>query len=603
MNLDKNKNFRMIGECITMSEKKNKERRRRERAKKEEPKVNKISDVKMAYIMYGKKVFVIPIVIAIILGAVIWGIVYNARKNNAPQETADNQKEQVNYIWGEIKPGKKNANNYTMVTSADGIQVPVPTGYTASSVKDETYVNGITTTEQVTKYSQDITNTLSSSGTYPWSKNSNGIWVSGNYNVNSSTSEMTTSTFTVGAKGGKVKINWSVSSESKWDKLYGQIINTSTGNVVATTDTLSGTSNGTTESSLKYVDTEKELEQGTYQLKIIYSKDSSGNRGLDKAYVKKVEVYTETNTGGTSVTETTNKVIKTNEGGQNGFVIYEGTEAVTDSNKWEAQCNRNQYVWIPIADISNMYWRDQTTGKKYGTTYTFSSSSYSKGSGKYEPQTTKYDKQSTYLTQYLNGMSREDFLMEMEIDFDKMLNSVATYGGYYIGRYQTGDLSQATPVVKRINTDINNQTWYTMWKKARKLSGTSAGVQMIWGIQWDETLKWLIDTGEKTYAEIGSDSTSWGNYYNKRFTYYTNTSKRTATKAAYSETRIPSGAYEGANANNVYDLAGNVRDWTLESNGSGTGGSRCSRGSYYDILRQRLSTGIPRQQWSFQQQR
>ena len=379
---------------------------KRKQIKEEKEKVNKISDVKMAYIMYGKKVFIIPIVIAIILGAIIWGIVYNTRKNNAPQETADNQKEQVNYIWGEIKPGKKNANNYTMVTSADGIQVPVPTGYTASSASDENSVNG-------------------------------------------------------------------------------------------------------------------------------------------------------------------------------GFVIYEGTETVTDSNKWEAQCNRNQYVWIPIAEVSDMYWRDQTTGKKYGTRYTFKSSSYSKSSSnKQEPQTTSRDIQSTYLTKYLNGMSREDFLMEMEIDFDKMLNSVATYGGFYIGRYQTGDLSQATPVIKRINTDIASQTWYTMWKKARKLSGTSAGVQMIWGIQWDETLKWLIDTGEKTYAEIASDSTSWGNYYNNRFTYYTNTSKSTATKAANSSTstRIPSGAYEGANANNVYDLAGNVYDWTLESNGSGTGDYRYNRG-------------------------
>ena len=126
---------------------------------------------------------------------------------------------------------------------------------------------------------------------------------------------------------------------------------------------------------------------------------------------------------------------------------------------------------------------------------------------------------------------------------------------------------------------------------------------MIWGIQWSETLKWLIDTGEKTYAEVGKDSTSWGNYKNNSFTYYTNTSKSTATKALNSSTRIPSGAYEGANANNVYDLAGNVRDWTCESNGSGTGGSRCSRGSYYDILRQRLSSGNPRQQRSFQQQR
>ena len=466
-----------------MSEKKHKERRRRERAKKEEPKVNKISDVKMAYIMYGKKVFVMPIVIAIILGAVIWGIVYNTRKNNAPQETADNQKEQINYIWGEIKPGKKNTNNYTMVTSSDGIQVPVPTGYTASSVKDETCVNGIITTEQVTRYSQDITNTLSSSGTYPWSKNSNGIWVSGNYNVNSSTSEMATSSFTVGAKGGKVKLNWSVSSEASVDKLYGQIINTSTGSVVATTEKLSGTSNGTSESSLKYVDIEMELKQGTYQLKIIYSKDSSVNTGLDKAYVKKVEVYTADNLGGTATTENVTK--RTQKG---GFVIYEGTEAVTDSNKWEAQCNRNQYVWIPIADVSDMYWRDQTTGKKYGTWYNFEyrATTYEKGANRScEPQTTSRDIQSTYLTQYLNGMTREDFLMEMEIDFDKMLNSVATYGGFYIGRYETGDLSQATPVIKRINTDIAKQTWYTMWKKARKLTGTSAGVQIIWGIQWD----------------------------------------------------------------------------------------------------------------------
>ena len=370
---------------------------KRKQRKEEKEKVNKISDVKMAYIMYGKKVFIIPIVIAIILGAIIWGIVYNARKDNAPQETADNQKEQINYIWGEIKPGKRNTNNFTTVTSSDGIQVPVPTGYTASSASDENSVNG-------------------------------------------------------------------------------------------------------------------------------------------------------------------------------GFVIYEGTEAVTDSNKWEAQCNRNQYVWIPIANVSDMYWRDQTTGKKYGTTYKFSSSSYSKSSSnKQEPQTTRYDIQSTYLTQYLNGMTREDFLMEMEIDFDKMLNSVATYGGFYIGRYETGDLSQATPVVKRINTDLGNQNWWQMWKKARKLSGTSAGVQMIWGIQWDETLKWLIDKGEKTYAGVGSNSTSWGNYENNSFTYYTNTSKSTATKSMNTNKRIPSGAYEGANANNIFDMAGNAFDWTLESDGSVTG--------------------------------
>ena len=401
-----------------MSEKKHKERRRRERAKKEEPKVNKISDVKMAYIMYGKKVFVIPIVIAIILGAVIWGIVYNARKNNAPQENADNQKEQINYIWGEIKPGKRNTNNFTTVRSSDGVDVPVPTGYTESSASDENSVNG-------------------------------------------------------------------------------------------------------------------------------------------------------------------------------GFVIYEGTEAVTDSNKWEAQCNRNQYVWIPIADISDMYWRDQTTGKKYGT-YHFSdpdTRSYPYKIGYYsskqtdharEPQTIRADRQSTTLTTYLNGMSREDFLMEMEIDFDKMLNSVATYGGFYIGRYETGDLNQTTPVIKRMNSDLEGkQNWYTMWKKGRKLSKTSTGVQMMWGTQWEQTLKWLIDLGNKSISEITLDSTKWGNYNGSSFTYYTDTLKNTERKASGTNKRIPSGSYESANANNIYDLAGNVYEYTLESSDSGNGYYRWFRGGQY----------------------
>ena len=524
----------------------------------------------------SKKGVLILIAIIVLLGIAIYGIVSNAQKNNGLLEIGDNQKDQEKYVWGQVLAKTKNTNNYTMVTSADGIQVPVPTGYTASSVKDETYVNGIKRTETRTLYSQDITNTLSSSGTYPWSKNSSGIWVSGNYNVHSSKSEMTTSSFTVGANGGKVKINWSVSSEGS-DRLSGQIINTSTSTTVATIGNLSGTSNGTTESSLKYVDTEEELEQGTYQLKIIYSKDSSVNTGLDKAYVKKVEIYTETNTGGTAITEDVTK--QTQKG---GFVIYEGTEAVTDSNKWEAQCNRNQYVWIPITNVSDMYWSNQTTGKKYGTYYKFSATAYTKGSNRsYEPQTTRYDIQSTYLTQYLNGMSREDFLMEMEIDFDKMLNSVATYGGYYIGRYETGDLSQATPVVKRINSDIHSQTWYTMWKKSPRLSTGGANVHMIWGTQWDQTLKWLIDTNNKTYKQVGSDSTSWGNYNNNSFTYYTNTSKSTATKSSGSSKRIPSGAYDGANANNVFDLAGNVWDWTCESSGSGTSSYRYGRGGSY----------------------
>ena len=53
-----------------------------------------------------------------------------------------------------------------------------------------------------------------------------------------------------------------------------------------------------------------------------------------------------------------------------GYVIYEGTEEVNDSNVEEAQKTRNQYVWIPVPDATTMYGTDEN-GKKWGKLYTF----------------------------------------------------------------------------------------------------------------------------------------------------------------------------------------------------------------------------------------
>ena len=103
---------------------------------------------------------------------------------------------------------------------------------------------------------------------------------------------------------------------------------------------------------------------------------------------------------------------------------------------------------------------------------------------------------------------------------------------------------------------------------------------MIWGTQYDQAMNWLIKSGEKTPLDINKGSVAWGNYSDVEFEYYTNTSKETATKNLGSGTRIASGAYEGAKANNIYDLAGNVWLWTLEANNSGYRYDRS--GSSYD---------------------
>ena len=73
----------------------------------------------------SKKGVLILIAIIVLLGIAIYGIVSNAQKNNGLLEIGDNQKDQEKYVWGQVLAKTKNTNNYTMVTSADGIQVPV----------------------------------------------------------------------------------------------------------------------------------------------------------------------------------------------------------------------------------------------------------------------------------------------------------------------------------------------------------------------------------------------------------------------------------------------------------------------------------------------
>ena len=291
-----------------------------------------------------------------------------------------------------------------------------------------------------------------------------------------------------------------------------------------------------------------------------------------------------------------------------GYVIYEGEEEVTDSNVADEQKSRNQYVWVPVPDISKFYGTD-ANGKKWGKNYIFSSStssSYDEVTGTKpfiwsesdgvmtisfkasyrEPgvvpkdYSTAYDSDSRLKTLGLGAKTTHEFLNQLEKEFNNMIASVEKYGGFYIGRYETGNINQDTPVIQKGNRNISSQTWYNMYKRCKNLKGANTNVEtgMIWGNQWDRTLMWLIETGSKTKEQIADDSTSWGNYSNATFEYV-NSSGSTATKNENSRTRIPTGSTEYTKANNIYDLAGNVYDWTMEAESDSY---RAHRGGYCD---------------------
>ena len=281
-----------------------------------------------------------------------------------------------------------------------------------------------------------------------------------------------------------------------------------------------------------------------------------------------------------------------------GYVIYEGTEPVTDSNVETAKTTRNQYVWVPVPDASKMYGTD-ANGKKWGKLYSFAKSSsnanYDELTGSYpnnwsetngimkissstsyrEPDvvtkssSTAYDMDSRLKTLDLGAETTQEFLMQLEKEFNNMIKSVEKYGGFYIGRYETGSLSQEKAVVVKGNSDIGSQTWYEMYKKCKELKGSNNKVEtgMIWGSQWDRTLMWLVESKDKTKEQICNNSTDWGNYSNS-----------TGEAEAGSGTKRPTGYSESWKANNIYDLAGNVYDWTMEARSSDL---RVLRGGYY----------------------
>ena len=100
---------------------------------------------------------------------------------------------------------------------------------------------------------------------------------------------------------------------------------------------------------------------------------------------------------------------------------------------------------------------------------------------------------------------------------------------------------------------------------------------MINGTQWDRVLEWLVETEEKSSAEVYSDSSTWGNYSN-----YNTANGYTEGTPGYEEiagkgVRL-AGSSEYWKANNIYDLAGNAWDWTQEANYANF---RVTRGGYF----------------------
>ena len=164
---------------------------------------------------------------------------------------------------------------------------------------------------------------------------------------------------------------------------------------------------------------------------------------------------------------------------------------------------------------------------------------------------------------------------------------IAANGGFYIGRYEatyssSGVLSKPSTSTRTSNstTLIDSMLWnYIDQPEAlstAKAYDTGLNSSLLTGAAWDRTLGWLVETNNKTIEQVclSNKSSDWGN----------------GTKDTFSGTTglINTGEFSQTKANNIYDLVGNLWEWTSEAGGVSIrvlrGGIYFNGGSYNSAI-------------------
>ena len=243
-----------------------------------------------------------------------------------------------------------------------------------------------------------------------------------------------------------------------------------------------------------------------------------------------------------------------------GIVVVDHAITYDGGNETGTVSDFNEYVWIPIVDSSKFARVAWTTPYGYDENGSW-------GSGG-----------RTHLLAESSTLNRwwED---KTTSEYTNMVDSVRNNKGFYISRYEASQKDYITAQSKR-----GQYPWvgvlYTTAITVSSNMKTSINSHLIYGIEWDSVLQWLLDSnaiigaetgGTKTITEddIQDDSRSWGNYIDS-----------VGGAVANSGSRQPSGTNEYWKVNNIYDIAGNVYEHTQEKYSTDT--VHAGRGGYYN---------------------
>ena len=298
----------------------------------------------------------------------------------------------------------------------------------------------------------------------------------------------------------------------------------------------------------------------------------------------------------------------------NTFTKKEGT---IDTGLVIQDASGNEYVWVVVPkSLYNNTAYNSNNAKKPSSSTDYANIEYC-----LQQYTAKYRDGTSYSDAYYPDDKNVGWFADATAYNNlknSMLKSVYENGGFYVGRYEAG--IETTGTNRTSNTDKNSDGKYTIegmptpvtkadaypytyvtrtqaQNLARNVnSGTKTTSSLMFGVQWDLMLAFMSkDTAKITSTDIlTKNSTTIGNYRDSTFdlnrgkyaqcdnlgnpwnnfdkalgsivvSNETTGKMKKTEQSSYSDSiLLTTGGTEQSKIMNIYDVAGNVEEWTLE---------------------------------------